>query len=350
MADYDPVPDAIDALQTKTQPQRFAIARLLDLNGPALEVLRWIVEQPDCDRTTASMVFWRLLRLTPENPQRVPTLDIIRQRMGETAYGEAGIAWDGLEAWDRTPLISASAGETPPGLFGPFDGETPEPATHAFFDAPYEDQDSFDSLWRKEPYLAAAADWLIGKSAEVWMAAVTELYSGHANDLYRWIVQQPECPAPVAGQIFWMADAMWYSQGMLGESTEKPEGVYAHVFELLDPLLDRWRTTGFVPSDLDFSGFARPAQYRALLSKFPGKADPLEIPAGLLDPVPGRKPAALRLCGDFNFWCIKCSFGGLVPHPRAAAVKDWQQSLKPHAPAPASGWRWKDLFRHRPRT
>ncbi len=357
MPDYDKVAaEAIAALQTKTQPQRHAIARLLKPDGPSLQVLRWIIGQPDCDVATASLVFWRLLCLPPEDPvhaapSRAAVLELIVMRSRANAYRESGIAWNGAEAWYRTPLVSGtplpdlSAAEIPCALFGPFPGETPEPVTLAFLDAPYEEDDAFDSLWRTSPNLTAAADWLIGKPAEVWMGAVEQLCASHPDELYRWIVLQPECPAPVAGQIFWMRDPVWYASGMLSKPVDKLEGSYAHAFDLLGPILERWRTTGFAPSQLDFSRFASPAKYRALLSEYPTRPDPLQIPTNLLDPVRGTRPEVPRICDDFNFWCIKRAFSGLAPRPRSAAVNEWQLSLEPAPPEPSRGWQWRDLFR-----
>jgi hypothetical protein len=356
MTGYDPVPDAIVALQAKTPSQRHAIVRLLKPDGPSLQVLRWIVRQPDCDVATASMIFWRLRCLPPKEPakaaeDRGQILELIVTRACANEYSENRIAWDGIEAWHRTVLVGAepsldwNTGEIPRALFGPFAGEYPEPAKYAFFEVPYEEDDSFDALWFINPDLAAAADWLIGKPAEVWMAAVSELAGAHPDELYLWMVLQPECPAPVAGQIFWLHDPVSYSRGMLGKSSETPVGSYAMLYALLGPVLDRWSTTGFVPNNLDFSRFASPAKYRALLSEFPGRPDPLQIPADLLDPVPGRRPEVLRNRDEFDFWYIERSLGAHVPRPRSAAVKEWNLSLKPAPPEPSRGWRWRDIFR-----
>ena len=352
MNGYDPVPDAIAALQTKTALQRHAIARLLQPHGPSLEVLRWVAAQPDCDLATAAMIFWRLFCLPPLDgaQDRVTTLELIMMRVRANEYGQAAISWDGMEVWDRTSLVggppipSLKALEVPQELFGPFEGAVPEPASHAFFDVPYAkaEDDAFDSLWRVTPALAASADWLVNKPAEVWMATPMELAGGHPTELYLWMLRQPECPAPVAGQMFWLCDPIGYAKRLLAGSSETRGGVFA--FDLLGPILDRWRTTGFAPSDLDFSGVACPAEYRALLNEFPGKPDPLHIPANLLDPVPGKTPVALRLTEDFDFWCIKHS-SGQIPRPRSAAVQEWQRSLTPRDPEPPRGWKWRDLLR-----
>jgi len=352
---YDPVPDAIAALQTKTASQRQAIARLLGPDGPSLEVLGWVVTQPDCDVATAAMIFWRLLTLPIVNPShnaqdRVPILERIVNGLRDNEYGPAANAWDGKEAWDRTPLIGGmplpglNGIQIPHGLSGPFVGHPPEPASYAFFEIPYAkgEDDIFDSLWRVTPANAAAADWLIGKSADVWMAAPLELAGRHPTELYLWMLRQPECPTPVAGQVFWLCDPIEYSRRMLDPSSQKFGGLFS--FDLLSPILDRWRTNGFAPSDLDFSRFARPAEYRALLNEFSGKPDPLQIPADLLDPVPGKPPAVLRLTDDFDFWCITHS-GGHVRRPRSAAVQEWQRRLTPNVPEPPRGWKWRDLFR-----
>lgn len=350
MADYDPAVDAIAALRAKTKLQMHAVARLLKTDGPALSVLRWVIGQADCDRATASMVFWRLLCLPAGEAvqNRAAVLEAIVERARANEFGESGIAWDGLEAVDRTPLVGGAAvlaydfGEVPGALFGPFRGTAPEPATHAFFEVPYEDDDAFDSLWRKNPLFAAATDWLAGKPAGAWMAAVEELCASHPDELYRWMVIQPECPKSVAGQIFWMQDPEWYSRGMLSGASGKPVGSYASVFGLLGPIIERWSTTGFAADPLDFSRFAQPAKYRKLLSEFPSRPDPLGIPTDLLDPIPGSQPEVPRICEDFDFWYIKRGFSGMAQRPRAAAVAEWELSRKPEAPR---GWSWRNLFR-----
>ncbi|MFN7920203.1 MAG: hypothetical protein U0Q16_08905 [Bryobacteraceae bacterium] len=298
------------------------------------------------------MVFWRLLRIPPEgpldaDPHRSPIREIIVTKSRRGEYTNSGIAWDGAEAWYRTALVDVNRGtrDISSALFGPFLGEKPEPATHAFLDFPRAEDDAFDSLWRTSPQLAAASDWLIGKPAHAWMAAVEEVYASHPGDLYRWIVQQPECPAPVAGRIFWMHDPVRRLRGMINSPGEKPRGSDAIVHDLLGVILDRWRTNGFAPSNLDFSCFARPNEYRAILREFPGQPDPLAVPAGLLDPAPGMPLEDSRLCDDFDFWCIKRGIGGLVPRPRSAAIQEWQLSLRPAPPEPSKKWRWRDLLR-----
>lgn len=79
---------------------------------------------------TASMVFWRLLCLPAGEAvqNRVAVLEAIVERARAHEFGESGIAWDGLEAVDRTPLVGGVAvlacdfGEVPGALFGPSRG------------------------------------------------------------------------------------------------------------------------------------------------------------------------------------------------------------------------------------
>jgi hypothetical protein len=355
MPDETPVADVIAALAAKSPAQRHAIARLLQPDGPSLDVLHWIAGQPDCDLATASMIFWRLLCL-PANESvhavqhRARVLELVLARSRGNEYRESRVGWDGMEVWDRTVLVGGTpslplpAGAIPTVLFGPFTGETPGPATHAFFEVSYEEDDAFDSLWRINRELAAAADWLTGKPAEVWMAAVEELYATPPNELYLWMVTQPECPAAVAGQIFWLCEPELLARDILS-GTIKPKGALAEQFAVVGPVIDRWRASGFTPSDLDFSRFARPAKYRAVLGEFPGKPDPLQIPHGLADPVQGRRPEVPRICDEFAFWCIKRGLSSFVPRPRSAAMTEWKRSLAPAPPEPSRGWRWRDLFR-----
>lgn len=277
-------------------------------------------------------------------------------------YRDHKITWDGVEAWHGTQLIGASPAtgieldeEIPRDLFGPFRAAIPEPATHAFFEVAYDQDDIFDSIWRVSPKYAAAADWLTGKLPEVWMAAVDELASIHADDIYAWMIQRPECPRSVAGQIFWISDPIFYARQSLQSSS-------AVTSPLLNSILTRWRTEGFRATDLGFQEYAKSAKYKELLAKHPGTKDPLDLPADLLSPSGGKQRTPIALREDFDFHCLIVNIGGLLPRPRTAALKEWENYLlrysrptaqAPLPPEPASdadknkgaGWRIVDWFR-----
>jgi hypothetical protein len=337
MSEYDPIPDAIRFLARKAPIERHAIARLLDTDGKALPVLQWIVEQPDCDRATAAMTFWRLWSLPVQSHHarqadvsaRTAVLESIAANVSAGRYAAAKIAWDGFEAWQRTPLVAALRADgvtireaaIPALLFGPFGTAEPEPAKYAFLEEPYDVDDIFDSLWRTGPTYAAAADWLVGKSAEIWMAAVDGLQGSHPEDVYEWMVLQPGCPSSVAGQIFWSHGPEFDAERQLDGQREPPRNA-----AVIDHVLARWRKSDFARCDLDFSRYSNAAGYRALLDRFPGKADPLDVPPDLLDPPKGRHPAPVCLYDDFDFWFFRVDLGALVPRGRDAAVAEWNAS------------------------
>lgn len=331
MAAYDPKPDAIDFLSRKSPVERHAIARLLDVDGDALAVLRWIAEQPDCDGTTAAMIFWRLWSL--------PAIDAAAREAALQAivardHAAATIAWDGLETWQRTRLIGAPRADglksadlaVPARFHGPFGTTVPEPAKYVFFDHDYADDDIFDSLWRTAPIYAQATDWLAGKPAETWMAALDELVGGHPDSIHEWMLAQPECSAPVAGQIFWMHEPGFFAR-------ERLQGRQAALPRALDLALARWRKGDLAPSDLDFSRYAGTDGYRKLLASFPGRTDPLGIPQDLLVPRNGRVPARSALRAEFDFWFIAVDIGGQAPRPRVAATAAWQRDLAAAKPS-----------------
>src|SRR4029453_14216926 len=126
----------------------------LDTDCKALPVLQWIVEQPDCDRATAAMTFWRVrnLPVPSHHPRqadvsaRTAVLESIAANVSAGRYAAAKIAWDGFEAWDRTPLVGALRGDgrtiheaaIPALLCGPFGTAEPEPAKYAFLEEPYD--------------------------------------------------------------------------------------------------------------------------------------------------------------------------------------------------------------------
>ena len=260
---YDPYPDATAFLLRLSPLQRHAVARVLDVDGKALPILQWLVDRPDCDLATAAMIFWRVRSLPSrwtdpaDTAARNALLEAIAAKVRAGLYGAPTIAWDGYEAWDREPLIGAAplagiatADALPAALSGPFGAARAEPAMHAFLDESFETDSVFDSLWRVPPKEAAAADWLIGRPAHDWMAAIDDWLPGHPDDIFEWMLRQPECPQSVAGQIFWL----W---GHDTVTLPNLDGSAEHSDELVARVLERWRLGSFVPCDLDFSRYAR---------------------------------------------------------------------------------------------
>lgn len=330
-SDYDPFPDAIALLSRKSPAERHAIARLLDVDGTGARLLQRIAERPDCDRASAAMIYWRLrgLAVAP-----TPTLDLdsrkaaiaaIDARVRAEPYATSSIAWDGREAWTRQTLIEAvpidglppADRETAAALAGPFAGTDPGPAKFAFIDEPYDQDDIFDSLWREYPTYAAAADWLAGKSPEVWMTVVDDLASSHANEILMWMVQQPECATSVAGRIFWLCDPV-----DLIANHDHP--AWGEARSIAAAIVERWHRGDLIASDIDFSRFANGAGYRAAIAEVD---DPLGAPPGLIDPPPGRIAERVPVEQDFEYWCWRTDIGNLVARPRAAAIAQWQTDI-----------------------
>jgi hypothetical protein len=336
---YDPYPDAIAFLSRRSPLERHAIARVMDVDGKALAILHWLADQPDCDLATAAMIFWRVRSLPPKDrsivadtSSRRMLLEAVTQKVLAGQYDAPTIAWDGREAWSREPLIGATpfgdasgAAAIPAAFFGPFSGDRTEPATHAFFDEPYDEDDIFDSLWRVDPKAAAAADWLSGRPAHVWMAAVEGLLSGHPDDVFEWMLRQPECPRSVAGQIFWL----WGHEDV---TLPVLEGRSAHSDELVALVLERWRAGNLAACELDFSRYATPEHYRALAQKLPSRGG-LDVFVDLLAPRPGQMPTAIDLDDDFDYWLLRVSH---TPRPRAAAIAEWKADRSAEAAAAKS--------------
>jgi hypothetical protein len=335
---YDPYPDAIAFLLRRSPLERHAIARVLDLDGTALAILQWLVDRPDCDLATAAMIFWRVRTLpslrsaTTDTAARNALLETVIAKVRAGRYGAPEIAWDGYEAWSREPLIGAAplggiavADTLPDALSGPFGSERAEPATHAFLDEPYDADDIFDSLWRIHPKVAAAADWLIDRPAHDWMAAVDDLLSSHPEeDVFPWMLRQPECPRSVAGQIFWL-----WGHGTV--TLPELEGSAVHSDELVALILERWRLGNLVPCDLDFSCYANPETCRELNEELASRGGRLDMFADLLDPHPGRKPPATKLGDDFDAWLLGQS---LEPRPRSAAIAQWRADRRARGKRP----------------
>ncbi|MBY0283862.1 MAG: DUF4274 domain-containing protein [Sphingomonas sp.] len=330
-------PDMLAFVGRRTPLERHAIARLLDIDGAALAVLKWIAEQADCDPATRAMIFWRLRGVPPRDDQGLDFVDArndvlrsIKAKAFDDAASTARIAWNGLEAWTQFPLINAApfAGiEDDPDacrrFCGPFGEERAEPACFAFLDEDYSSDDMFDALWRVHYHEAAVVDWLRGKSADIWLAAVGDLLGSHPDAVFEWMVVQPDCPDAVAARIFW--------------EYETPS--------LRSSILKRWRSSGFVKSGLDFR-------------RYVGDGDGAladDLPADLTSPQPGRAPLDGNLSEDFIWWVASVSIGGLVERPRQKAEADWQATLSTRRdsdepmPPPTraevdSNYRWLNLI------
>ena len=237
----------------------------------------------------------------------------------DTRHGLANLSFG------ATPF--GDAAEAIPGAFyGPFGGDRPEPATHAFLDEPYDQDDIFDAQWRVYPKAAAAADWLSNRPAHIWMAAIEDLLGAHPDDVLAWMLRQPECPRSVAGQIFWLWGHDEVTLPML-------EGRLAHSDELVALVLERWRSGTLAACDLDFSRYANPERYRELTQELQNRGGNLEVFADLLTPHAGRMPPVTNLDDDFDCWLLRVS---LAARPRSAAIAEWKADRAARASAAAA--------------
>jgi len=335
--------EAIAVLALRSPDQRHAIARLLDLDD-ALDVLRWIAAQPDCDRATAAMIFWRAWLPAVDGHgaeaaavrgacARSALIEDILARWSGAAWPMSDLGWDGREAWDGTELVVLPPPGTaeraywdslkiPPDLRGPFAGRTPATARRAFFDFDPVDDDIFDSLWRHHPQWVAVTDWLDGKPSDAWLAVVDALTGSHPDDIYGWMIEQPACTRAVAARIFWWCEPGWYAKRQF----DGEQAFAGDVDRLIDRILARWRADGFADDGIGFDGNGA---YRALLALYPGRDDPFAIPADLLDGHAGRAPEPVSPATDIDFWYFVCDLGGGVP--RGAGEAEWQAWRAEHA-------------------
>lgn len=330
--DHELLADVTGFLGRKPPLAWHELARMLEVDGDALKVLAWIAAQPDCDTATAAIIFWRVRGLDGGDiPQRRAVLEAIAAR----DWGAARIAWDGIELWDRVRLIDAPALAglevvAPTALLGPFGSEEAEPPGHVLLDPQHHEYDLFDSMWRVSPRDAAVVDWLPGKSPEQWIAMAEAIYGAHPSDLFEWMVRQPECADAVAGRLFWMSDPGYHAEALIEGREWRGEG-----YETCREVLRRWRAGDLVPSDLDFSRQADGDAYRAVLARHPGHSDPLDIPADLLDPAPGRVVEPVNPYLDYRQWFAiaqhsygSSNFRAELAGQQQASIEGWERSRR----------------------
>lgn len=277
--------DAVTILERRTPAERHAMARLLDTHE-AIGLLGWIADRPDCDLATAAMIFWRL-RSVPgryTDAQDAAARNAVRTRISVrcrgSGYPSCDLAWDGIEAWERSPLIDApplggiesAADCVAPVLRGPFGHRQADPAWQALLDEDILWDDVFDAMWRRHPDDAGIADYLIERDADVWLAVIDDLVSSHADDLFDWMVRQSECPASAAGRIAYL----------LGPDSADGRSIAA-------------------------------------------------LPTG-----ERARPRPISRPEDFNYFCLIRCRGGSLPRPRAAAIAEWQASAGSNRTAPDS--------------
>ncbi len=302
--------DAAAFLSRRSPAERHAIARILAPDGEGLACLAWIIAQPDSDPATLAMVFWRLRCVPPEYPKafaarkRSAVLADIAQQLAARDAAPALLAWDGREAWTLAPLIGAAPlpgitdqPEAAARLQGPFGTHQPEPALFAFLDEPYAKDDIFDPLWLYHYDAAAIVDLLDAMPAEAWLAAIKALCASHPGEAFEWMIDNPRCTDAVAAMAFRMCDD----------------------YALRCKIAARWHEGHFGLSGLDYSAWAWPVD-----------PDHDNLPAALHSSPPGRKPDLdMRLDHDFAWWVACGHYSGLVPRPRAEALKSWQQTQAP---------------------
>lgn len=242
-------PEVVAIIERRTPAERHAIARLLDTQGEALHLIAWIAAQPDCDVTTASMIFWRLWSLPDDGGDaaqdaatRNAVLLAVLERLRTGTFAPPTMAWDGYEAWARIPLIGAPrvAGilvqedEIPAALHGPFGTCQPEPAWEILLDEDSIWEEYLEPLWRRhrdaagvcfsEPHDVDATEYLLTKGDDVWLAAIDDLTGSYPDHLYLWMLRQPECPASAAHRMARIYGSDWAATRRIHLSDEpQPE-------------------------------------------------------------------------------------------------------------------------------
>lgn len=295
--------DARQFLERRTPDQWHAIARLLVVDGPALAVHAWVIDQAACDTATLAMIFWRL-RTVPRGHRhpvdvegRNQVLARIADRVARTPPAPAQFAWNGVEAVNGVPLIDAPPlpgiddfPEAAELLRPPFGRVEAEIAVLAFLDEPYEVDDIFDDWWMHPVDYAGIIDLLDGKGADDWLFAVEDMAGAHPEDVFDWMAQHRDCTDAVAAAIL-----SWHDTPGMREL-----------------ILGRWMANGFAHSGIDYTRFAQ---------TLPRSVD---LPAALRDPPAGRQPAPSELTESFAWYVASVSYGNVISRPRSKAESEWR--------------------------
>ena len=132
--------------------------------------------------------------------------------------------------------------------------------------------------------------WLDGKSEDVWFDTVDHINWDDGVPVLMWMTDQPQCTRALAARIFWTAAPDFYAIQMLAGETFDED--IDESWPLLQQILKNWRAGLYASGQIAFESPG--AVYREMLSRHPGRGDPLNIPESLCVSLPGRLSAAAR--------------------------------------------------------
>jgi hypothetical protein len=195
-----------------------------------------------------------------------------------------------------------------------------------------EDPDDYD-----RDHQAAMIAWLRDKSPDVWFHVTEVLNWDSSVRVLDWIVSQPMCDRTNAALIFWNADPSYHM-----ENYAQRGGVNYDGRKLIEKILRNWKTGFYQSGELAWDGDFR-KRYRDTLAKLPGQHDPFSIPADLLGPFRGRKPAMPRHLNMYHnaelrrlLWNLGTDIGHDPASPEARAIETSLQRQEIWANAKAS--------------
>jgi hypothetical protein len=195
-------------------------------------------------------------------------------------------------------------------------------------------EDDFDD---NRDYSQEMIAWLRDKSPDVWFHVTEALNWDNAESVIDWIVSQPTCDRANAARIFWGADPLYYVQNYAERG-----GVNAGGRKLIEKILRNWKTGFYQRAELAWDGDWR-KRYRDVLAKLPGEHDPFSIPADLLGPFRGRKPAVPKHLNMYHnaelrklLWNLGTDIGHAPDSKEARAIETSLQRQEIWANAKAS--------------
>ncbi|MES2441582.1 MAG: hypothetical protein V4574_02030 [Pseudomonadota bacterium] len=182
-------------------------------------------------------------------------------------------------------------------------------------------------FWQADGPAERLIDFCARRGPDDWYV-IAGMGSGtpESSRVMMWIVDQPQCSRATAARIFWHGSPSAHTDAVA--RGERPDDA---MWPVIEALLTKWRAEAFTCDGLGWTPDREaPTRYRRHIGRRHGKVDPLDLPPGLFEPIPGRAPLPSAEVAEYRpiVKFLAFDIGSIPGGMRVCDHKAWHAGLQ----------------------